>query len=39
MEPVEQYAIYEHPSDHPDGYVVREWLIAGGQVRRARLGK
>jgi hypothetical protein len=22
-----QYAIYEHPEDFPEGYVVRRWLI------------
>lgn len=30
MTVVRQYAIYEHPSDYPDGYVVREWRIDSG---------
>jgi hypothetical protein len=24
---VTQYAIYEHPSDYPEGFVVREWYV------------
>lgn len=24
------YAIYDHPSDHPGGYVVREWVFIEG---------
>jgi hypothetical protein len=27
---LKQYAIYERPSDHPGGYVVREWLVTAG---------
>lgn len=23
-----QYAIYEHPIDYPEGYVVREWYVS-----------
>jgi hypothetical protein len=29
---IRQYAIYEHPRDYPDGYVVREWIITAGRV-------
>lgn len=29
---LKQYAIYEHPDDHPEGYVLREWLILPGQT-------
>jgi len=30
---LKQYAIYEHPRDYPDGYVVRDWLVTrGGDV-------
>ncbi len=29
---LKQYAIYEHPDDHPDGYVLREWLILPAQT-------
>lgn len=25
-----QYTIYERPKDHPDSFVVREWLIVRG---------
>jgi hypothetical protein len=25
---ITQYAIYDHPPDHPDGYVVREWYVS-----------
>jgi hypothetical protein len=32
QEVVRQYAIYEHPLDYPEGYVVREWLITAGKV-------
>jgi hypothetical protein len=30
---IKQYAIYERPTDYPEGYVVREWLVtsAGAQ--------
>ena len=24
------YTIYEHPTDYPDGYVVRRWLVEAG---------
>lgn len=27
------YAIYEHPSDLPEGYVVRQWLIGAGETQ------
>lgn len=27
-----QYAIYEHPDDHPEGYVLREWLTLPRQT-------
>jgi hypothetical protein len=31
---IRQYAIYDHPADHRDGFVVREWLIdTQGAVR------
>jgi hypothetical protein len=30
---ITQYAIYDHPADFPDGYVVRTWLIEAGQVQ------
>jgi hypothetical protein len=37
MEPDEPktitYAIYEHPSDYPAGYVVREWLSVAGETQ------
>ncbi len=29
---VKQYAIYEHPDDYPQDYVVRTWLITDGGV-------
>ena len=29
---VKQYAIYERPDDHDEGYVLREWLILPGQT-------
>ena len=25
---VSMWAIYEHPTDHPDAYVMREWLVS-----------
>jgi len=27
-----QYAIYDHPTDYPDSFVVREWKVTGDQV-------
>lgn len=27
QEPIRQYAVYDHPTDYPLGFVVREWLI------------
>lgn len=27
MSELVQYVIYERPSDHPEGYVVRQWRI------------
>lgn len=29
---VKHYAIYAHPDDFREGYVVREWLIAAGHT-------
>jgi deferrochelatase/peroxidase EfeB len=29
---IRQFAIYERPSDFPEGYVVREWLVTGDEV-------
>jgi deferrochelatase/peroxidase EfeB len=29
---LKQYAIYERPDDHPESYVLREWLILPGQT-------
>lgn len=34
-ETISQYAIYDHPRDFPDHFVVREWLIKDGQVTPA----
>ena len=34
-EAVSQYAIYDHPSDFPDHFVVREWRVADGRVEPA----
>lgn len=31
-EPLRQYTIYDHPRDHPESFVVREWLIGAGTV-------
>jgi hypothetical protein len=31
--PVKQYAIYDHPDDYPDSFVVREWLVSAGEVQ------
>jgi hypothetical protein len=37
MEPEDRkivtYAIYKGPSDHPDGYVLREWVSAAGETQ------
>lgn len=30
MAEVSQYVIYDHPADHPDHFVVREWTIGKG---------
>ncbi len=27
---LKQYAIYDHPKDHPHFFVVREWIIGPG---------
>jgi hypothetical protein len=27
------YAIYDHPTDHPDNWVVRRWEIGKGNVK------
>jgi hypothetical protein len=27
-----QYAIYDHPTDFPDSFVVREWKVSGAGV-------
>lgn len=27
-----QYAIYDHPSDYPDSFVVRKWIIEDGKI-------
>jgi hypothetical protein len=27
--PISQFVVYEHPKDHPSGYVVREWTFRG----------
>lgn len=29
-EPVEMFAIYKNPSDYPDRYVLRRWLVTDG---------
>lgn len=26
-----QFVIYDHPSDFPENFVVRRWLISGGE--------
>lgn len=31
--PFRQYAIYDHPRDYPDHFVVREWLIFPGHTQ------
>jgi hypothetical protein len=31
-ETLSQYAIYDHPRDFPDHFVVREWRVHDGQV-------
>jgi len=31
-ENISQFAIYDHPSDYPDHFVVREWRVKNGQV-------
>jgi hypothetical protein len=32
QDPLKQYAIYDHPIDYPDSFVVREWLVRPGEV-------
>lgn len=27
---LKMWTIYDHPADYPDGYVARQWIIAGG---------
>jgi hypothetical protein len=34
-ETILQYAIYDHPRDYPDHFVVREWRITGDQIEPA----
>jgi hypothetical protein len=29
---ITQYAIYDHPPDYPDSFVVREWYVSGEGV-------
>jgi hypothetical protein len=33
VEPFRMYVIYDHPTDYPFGFVVREHLITPGQSR------
>ncbi len=28
-----QYAIYDHPDDYPDSFVVREWRVLPGEIQ------
>ena len=30
--PMPMYVIYDRPSDHPDGFVVREWFVCPGKL-------
>lgn len=27
------WVIYEHPDDHPEGYVLRRWLMSGDSLQ------
>jgi hypothetical protein len=27
------WVVYEHPTDHPDGYVVRQWHLGAGEAQ------
>ena len=36
---ITQYAIYAHPADYPDHYVVRAWYVIGGQVLACPLAR
>lgn len=31
-QPIRQYAIYDYPTDFPDSFVMREWLVDGDKV-------
>lgn len=31
--PATLYAIYDHPSDYPEGFVVRQWLVSADQIQ------
>jgi hypothetical protein len=31
-----QYAIYYHPKDHPDNFVVRRWVVANNRRSETR---
>lgn len=33
---LDMYTVYEHPAEHPHGYIVRHWLITAGEPRRGR---
>ncbi len=33
---VRLFVIYDHPSDYPDAFVVREWVVVGAEVYVAK---
>lgn len=34
--PLSMFTIYRSPSDYPNKFVVREWLISGGPLRQVK---
>ena len=34
---MDQYAIYDHPKDYPNKFVVRKWIIEAGQISAGEL--